>query len=121
MAEEIILNDRNPSEETLRRWAFDGNILISDQDEDLVLGRRDYFSVLIPLADDPTCPKADYILSSLDFHLMFIVLRGNELQLVELSEAIQLAQAAKQSKLHDWAALQMQASCLSGGYWPGKS
>ncbi|WP_061942785.1 hypothetical protein [Collimonas pratensis] len=118
MDDEIILNDCNPSEDTLRRWAFDDNILLIDQDEDLILGRRDYFAILIPLADDPTCPKADYILSSLDFHLMFVILRGTEFHLREVPEAIQLARAGKQRKLHEWAALQERRLAYRQGNGP---
>ncbi len=51
MSEDVILNDWNPSEETLRRWAFDDNVLLTCQDEELILGHRDYFQTLIPLAD----------------------------------------------------------------------
>ena len=118
MSEEIVLNDWNPSEETLRRWAFDNNIFLADQDEDLLLGHRDYFSTLIPLADDPTCPKSDYILSCLDFHLMFIVLRGNETHLTELPEAIRLADASTQAKLHEWASLLRRRLAYRQGIGP---
>lgn len=118
MNTETILNDWNPSEETLRRWAYDENILLADQDEDIVLGHRDYLPVLIPLADDPACPKADYILSSLDFYLMFVVLRGKESQLKEVSEAIRLAQAAEQTELHDWATLQERRLAYRQGAGP---
>ena len=106
MDDVTILNDWNPSEETLRRWAFDTTLLLSDQDEDLALHRREYLPVLIPLADDPACPKADYILSCIDFYLMFVVLRGTEDDLAQVRQAAELARCAKQAKLHAWAGLQ---------------
>ena len=96
------LEDWNPSEETLRRWAFDTTLLLSDQDEDLVLHRREYLPVLIPLADDPASPKADYILECIDFYLMFLVLRGTEDDLTPVWEAAELARCA------------MQQSCTPG-------
>jgi hypothetical protein len=46
MSDEVILNDWNPSEETLLRWAFDENLLLSDQDEDLILHREEYLPLL---------------------------------------------------------------------------
>jgi hypothetical protein len=58
MDDVTILNDWNPSEETLRRWAFDTTPLLSDQDEDLVLHRREYLPVLIPLGGKRTSNTA---------------------------------------------------------------
>lgn len=106
MTDETILNDWNPTEETLRRWAFDENILLADQDEDLVLGREEYLSVLIGLADDVSCPKADYILSCLDFFLMFRILRGTKSHLVAVREGARLATLARTKKVIDWGRLQ---------------
>jgi hypothetical protein len=51
---------------------LDESLLLSEQDEDLVIGRRDLLPPLMPLAGDPACPKADYILSSFDFYMMFV-------------------------------------------------
>ena len=105
MCEETILDDWTPDAPTMRRWAFDESLLLSEQDEDLLIARRDLLPILLPLADDPTCPKADYILSSFDFHMMFIVLRGSDTELEELHEAIRLTQTASRRELRDWAAL----------------
>ena len=118
MDDETILDDWNPSEETLRKWAFDENILLASQDEDLVLHRREYFPVLIPLADDPSCPKADYILSCLDYYLMFLVLRGSEARLAEVREAAELASRSKQDKLQEWARLQERRLLYRQGRGP---
>lgn len=106
MTEETVLNDWNPNDETLRRWAYDENLLLSDQDEDLVLGRRDFLPILIPIADDTQCPKADYILSCLDFYLMFVTLRGNDTELNALDDAIRIAKDQQRPEVADWSALQ---------------
>ena len=103
MCEETILNDWSP--DSLRRWAFDESLILSEQDEDLELGRRDLLPILIPLADDPTCPKADYILSAFDLYMMFVVLRGTDAELAALYEAIDLVKGASRQDLTDWAAL----------------
>jgi hypothetical protein len=105
MTEETVLNDWNPSPETLHRWAYDENLLLDEQDEDLALGRRDFLPILIPIADDTRCPKADYILSSLDFFLMFVTLRGNDSELVALDDAIRIANEQERREIADWSAL----------------
>jgi hypothetical protein len=116
--EDTILNDWNPSESTLRRWAFDENLFLSEQDEDLVLHRREYLPILIPLADDPSCPKASYILACLDFYLMFLVLRGNDKHLDEVREGAALAELARHESLHRWAALQRRRLQYRAGIGP---
>jgi hypothetical protein len=106
MVGDVILNEWNPSEETLRRWALDEHLYLSEQDEDLALGRPEYLPLLIELADDPSCPKAEYILSSLDFYLMFLVLRGNESHVAVVSDAARLAAARKTQEVIQWGHLQ---------------
>lgn len=106
MGDEVVLNDWNPSEETLRRWAFDENLFLSDQDEDLVLGHEDFLPVLIELASDPACPKASYILSCLDFYLVFLVLRGTEAHLSIVRAGARLAAIRMTPELVEWASLQ---------------
>jgi hypothetical protein len=59
-------------------WGFDEDLLFDQQDEDIVLGaHEEVFPTLARLAQDLTCPKADYSLSIMDFSLMFSVLRKN--------------------------------------------
>lgn len=106
MIDETILDDWNPTEATLRRWAFDESLLLSDQDEDLVLHRAEYLPLLVELAGDPTCPKAQYILSSLDFYLMFLVLRGSESHLVTVAEGAELALRSSNANVREWGKLQ---------------
>ncbi|QDU07331.1 hypothetical protein [Gimesia aquarii] len=105
MTEETVLHDWDPSPETLQRWAYDENLHLDEQDEDLALGRRDFLPILIPIADDTRCPKADYILSSLDFYLMFLTLRGNDSELSALDDAIAIARDQKRPEIVDWSAL----------------
>jgi hypothetical protein len=102
----ILDHDSEFDAETLRRWAYDLDLDLISQDEDLLIGNREFLPILIPIADDPACPKAGYILASIDFYLMFLVLRGTEAELVAVREAIELARHATRSELHDWAALQ---------------
>lgn len=92
--------------QTLCRWAYDENLLLMEQDEDLILGYRDFLSILIPFADDINCPKADYILSSLDFYLMFEVLQASSSQVDAVQDAISLCKHPQRQELSAWAALQ---------------
>ncbi len=106
MEKYTTLDDWNPDPATLRRWAYDENLLLSDQDEDLALYREEHLPVLLPFADDPACPKADYILSCLDGYLMDTVLRGTDSQLKALDKAAALAEQALLPRLHAWGELQ---------------
>lgn len=118
MTSDVVLNDWNPSEETLRRWAFDENLYLSDQDEDLVLGQEQYLPLLIELADDPSCPKAGYILSCLDFYLMFLVLRGNESHAAVVKDGARMAASAKTQELVSWGQLQERRLKYQEGIGP---
>ena len=101
--------------QTLRRWAYDENLLLMEQDEDLILGCRDFLPILIPFADDVDCPKANYILSSLDFYLMFVVLQGVSTQVEAVYDAISLSKNPRTQELAAWAALQQsRLSYLNG-------
>ena len=109
MTDEVILDDWNPTEATLRRWAFDENLFLSDQHEGDVLHREEYFPVLLELADDKSCPKAGYILSCLDLYLMFLVLRGSQdVHVPIVRKGAELAGNAKSAHVREWGQLQQR-------------
>lgn len=97
-------------------WAYDEDRVLSDQDEDLIVGHQQNFRSLLPCADDPECPKADYILGCIDFYLMFEVLWGKDL--APLREAIEFAQTAERSELWKWADLQKRRIAYRVGTGP---
>lgn len=66
MTEYTILDDT--SIKNVRRWGYDLNLFLCEQDEDLVVGDVAYLPVLFELACDPQCPKAEYCLTIIDFH-----------------------------------------------------
>ncbi len=117
MFEFTILNEPL-NEVSLRRWAFDEDMLLSDQDEDLLLHQAEYLPILILLADDPSCPKDGYILSCLDHYLKFIVLCGLEAELEVVRKAIKLACCATTPILHNWANLQQRRLRYREGLGP---
>lgn len=106
MDDDIILDDWNPTPETLKRWAYDERICLVDQDEDLLVGSREYLSILLPMADDPSCPKAGYILCCVDFFLMFVVLRGSDAELKIVDQTILLTESSNRQQVIDWGQLQ---------------
>jgi len=65
--EEEILYDVNPLPETVRKWAYDDNVLLLDQDEDLILHGVEYVPLLLEFASDRKCPKREYSLQILDY------------------------------------------------------
>ncbi|WP_420471440.1 hypothetical protein [Brevundimonas sp. FT23042] len=92
--------------EAVRRWAYDEDLELMEQDEDLLLHRSDLVPLLLELADDTSCPKANYILSILDFYLMFIILRAQEHQCEIVDQAAILASEARQKNIREWGELQ---------------
>jgi hypothetical protein len=106
MENEIILDDWNPSEETLRHWAYHEHVQLADQDADLVLHREDFLPVLLELADDPACPRSSEILSTLDFYLMFLVLRGSDEHVEVVKKAVVISGGAKTAQVIAWRQLQ---------------
>jgi len=91
-------------DETVRQWAYDKDrdfIDDSMQDEDLVLGGLSP-DLLLPLIDDPDCPKSEYLLACLDFDLMFDLLWGR----TEKTQKVQgLARQCKRAVVLNWADL----------------
>lgn len=61
-----LLDEGELDESMIRRWAFDPDAELMQQDEDLVLHDWRFANTLLELAADPNCPKADYILSIWD-------------------------------------------------------
>ncbi|TLV02230.1 hypothetical protein [Dyadobacter luticola] len=59
------LNNVNPNVEEVRLWAYDEDVLFTEQDEDLILYDYRYVPILMELASDPTCPKDHYCLTIL--------------------------------------------------------
>ena len=79
------------TETILLEWGYDEEMLLLEQDEDLVIGSaHEFYSVLAKLALDPACPKADYCLTSMDFSLMFWVLRKHPGAAEEIRRTIAL-------------------------------
>ena len=118
MQDYVILHDWNPSEETLRTWAYNEHVELADQDADLVLHREDYLPMLLGFADDPGCPKSAEILSTLDFYLMFLVLRGVDSHLKIVEKAVQLTGQVKTPQVIEWRELQARRLRYREGIGP---
>lgn len=59
----MIQNPCDMSEAEVREWAYDWNVELIDQDEDVLLHDPRYMPVLAECARDVTCPKAGYIVA----------------------------------------------------------
>ena len=64
--EHYLLDEGDPDEAMIRRWAFDPEAELMQQDEDLVLHDWTFAETLLELAANPNCPKAEYILNIWD-------------------------------------------------------
>lgn len=94
------LYDGPLTEEALLKWGYDEDMLLLEQDEDLVIGSaHEFYPVLAKLALDPACPKADYCLTSIDFSLMFWVLRKHPGAAEEIRRTISLFDGQRQNEL----------------------
>jgi len=105
MVSEFILEDWNPSEATLRRWAYDEDLYLAEQDEDLVLHHENYLPLLLELAGEPLCPKAKYILACVDAYLGLIVLRDSERDLAIVSKGAAIAGQSPSAIIGTWGQL----------------
>jgi hypothetical protein len=71
-----VLNDVEPSEDVLWLWAYDENVTLIEQDEDLIFHEPDFVQLLMEFAADDNCPKQDYCLSILhDFGQLVVLHR----------------------------------------------
>lgn len=66
------------TEELIRIWAFDPDLLLLEQDEDLLLHDEPLVPCLLQLADDNNCPKNFYIYSTLCQYSRELVTRGKQ-------------------------------------------
>lgn len=93
------------TDDVIRSWAYNENMFLCEQDEDLLLGSREYFSVLFEVAEDPDCPKGDYVLTIMDYYLMFQVLRDDNSSIPIVQEAIGHCIKSKRPKILKWMKL----------------
>jgi uncharacterized protein (UPF0147 family) len=62
--------------EVVRRWGYDDEFLLMEQDEDLLLYKAELIPLLLEMAADENCPKRDYIFSILCQFCRVQVARG---------------------------------------------
>ena len=104
MDEEYIF-DGNITNEVIKEWAYDENMLLLEQDEDLIAGQREFFPALFDAIEDNKCPKREYALTIIDFYLMFQILRGGDDAISIVEEAITFCNRSLKPKVHDWKKL----------------
>jgi hypothetical protein len=65
--EHYLLEQGKLDENMIRQWAFDTEAEFMEQDEDLVLHNWRFSDVILELAADKSCPKANYIIDIWDY------------------------------------------------------
>jgi hypothetical protein len=90
------------SPEHLRTWAYDEDIELSDQDEDLLVYAIECLSALLDCAVDESCPKGDYIIRCIDYSLRDIALKGKAGQPDELAKAMAVIESVGEKLDEDW-------------------
>lgn len=61
-----LIDEGEPDEAMIRRWAYDLDAQLMEQDEDLILHDWTFAQTILDLAAEPRCPKAEYILDIWD-------------------------------------------------------
>jgi hypothetical protein len=92
----------------LRIWAFDKDLRLLSQDEDLILGDREFVPALIALAEDKACPKAEYILDCLDTYFADLVWRAEEIDVAFVRATGKRAATSKNDAVRLWGEKQLR-------------
>jgi len=86
----------------IRRWAYDENALLIEQDEDLVLPQWDFAELLFELAADPTCPKASYIIGIWGSFTWQCTMRQDPADLARTRRALEAASRYREDANVGW-------------------
>lgn len=90
------------SPEHLQTWAYDEDMELSDQDEDLLVYAIECLPALLDCAVDENCPKRDYIIRCIDYSLRDQALKGQGRNLEELTKAVAVIAAYSDRLDKDW-------------------
>lgn len=74
MDDQEYIYDGPLDEAALRKWAYDTDMLLIEQDEDLFIGRPEDYVLWFDILNDLTCPRYDSILAYIDSHFRQLVL-----------------------------------------------
>ena len=99
-----ILGDADPSPETVRRWGYNENVYLIEQDEDLILGDARYVPVLLELAADPACPKRGYALDIVRAYTHFLLTGRHREQADPIASMAEQTAGSPDPHIREWAA-----------------
>lgn len=113
--ERYLLDEGVLDEVMIRRWAFDLEAELVQQDEDLVLHDWSFAATILDLAADPSCPKAEYLLEIWDDFTRNSTVHQVPSDLEAARQALSLAEAYKHhSGIARWIADQRERlKCVS--------
>ncbi|WP_035333776.1 hypothetical protein [Dyadobacter crusticola] len=81
------LDTINPTIEQLQLWAYDLDLYLTEQDEDLILHSNQYLPALLQFACDCSCPKKEYCFSILEHHVEHLLSR-RDIKLIDEAAVI---------------------------------
>jgi hypothetical protein len=96
------LNNINPTIEEVRLWAYDDDLLFTEQDEDLILYGPQYVQILMELASDPKCTKDYYCLTILTSYCRDELVRRRLMAIEEIKKNIIGFQGVITIQLDQW-------------------
>ncbi|MCE6991309.1 hypothetical protein [Dyadobacter sp. CY323] len=92
----------SPTIEQVMDWAYDDDLYLTSQDEDLVLHANKYVAVLFKLASQVDCPKKDYCYSILYHYAQDLMMRRDARALQEIFSIIITDKDLKDPQLLHW-------------------
>ncbi|KQS27758.1 hypothetical protein [Dyadobacter sp. Leaf189] len=98
------LDTINPTNEQVILWAYDLDLYLTDQDEDLILHSNQYLAILCQLACDHNCPKKEYCFSILKHHIQHLLARRDIEQINEAVITIAQVECVSDIDVCDWRA-----------------
>jgi len=101
MSDEFYYIYNGPLDEVaFRKWAYDTDMHLMEQDEDLLIGQHSEFHIWFDILKDKSCPKYDYILGCIDFHLKYLILwRQDKLAVSATRQALKFCNESDDQKI----------------------
>ena len=101
--EDEILNDANPRLDTVRRWGYDEQLWLIEQDEDLILGDVQYIPLLLEFAADPACPKREYALRIVRNYCQFLLEWRHHNLASPIARIAEEVSSSPSARVREWA------------------
>jgi hypothetical protein len=88
---DYLLDDGPLDEAMIRRWAYDLETDLVEQDEDLLLRQWEFSEVMLELAADAECPRADDIIGIWDEFARNSIVHQRPYDIAQVRQALEVA------------------------------